>query len=123
MKPAQLDLPTIWRGCTWENVILTWKDNNGNPFDLTGWTPYCQTRSGTNLNPVVTNASAGQTKLSLTRFQSAAMNLGNQQWDWVWWNDVPNGTKYPPILSGTVLVDQPTTHTFTEPNPEEPPPQ
>lgn len=115
MKPGKLDLPTIWRGCTWSPVLLKWKNENGTPFNLNGWTPYASTRGGFSLNAVVTNAADGETRISMPRVLTEQMPLGVQQWDWVWWQNAPTGTKYPPILSGTVLVDQPTTHNFPVP--------
>ena len=111
MTPGQLILPTIWRGRTWLPTVFTWKDANGNPFDLTNWTPNAQTRSGNSLNALVTDAAAGQTILQMPFAQTTDMKLGVEQWDWNWTFNagLPGEIRYPPILTGTVLVDQPTS--------------
>jgi hypothetical protein len=101
--PSQLDLPIIWRGCTWPVITLTWKDQNGNPFNLTGWTARAQSQN-INLNPLITNAAQGITTLSLTATQTASLKLGVEEWDWVW---SQNGTVYPPVLSGMVPIREP----------------
>lgn len=107
MKPGKLDLPTIWRGCTWPVITLTWLDSNGDPIDLTGWTPSAHSKS-INLNAAVTDAVNGVTTISLTKTQTANLKLGEEQWDWIWSN---NGTKLPPLLAGTVKIKEPTTST------------
>jgi hypothetical protein len=112
MIPGPLNLPTIWRGCDWLPVILKWKDANGNPFDLTGWTPFAETRSGISLNPVVIDVAGGITMIQLYKTTTELMKLGVEEWDWVWWQNAPSGTKYPPILSGKIPVMEPTTHDF-----------
>ena len=113
MTPGPLQLPTIWRGCTWQPTLLKWKDANGNPFDLTGWVGFAQTRSGNSLNVATTNVAGGETTVSMSFEETAAMKLGVEQWDWVWVYDLggPDEVRYPPILYGTVLVDQPTART------------
>lgn len=108
MKPGPLNLPIIWRGCEWQAIPMKWKNQDGTPFNLAGWTPLAMTRSGISLNPVVTDEEGGITSISLTRTQTESMKLGVEQWDWVWWDTV-NDIVYPPTLSGTILVDQPTT--------------
>lgn len=112
MKPGPLNLPTIWRGCDWQDIIFRWKTPDGEPFDLSLWIPVAQTRTGVSLNAVVTNADAGITKLSLPRATTAAMKLGQEQWDWVWAYIGPPSVVYPPILSGNVIVAQPDTRTI-----------
>lgn len=114
MKPGLVILPTIWRGCDWLPVIFKWKDPDGNPFDLTDWSPFVETRSGFSLQPVITDVAGGIVQLALNPTQSALMKLGVEQWDWVWaykFNTVDQ-IKYPPIVAGTVCVDEPTTHDF-----------
>ncbi len=113
MKPGKLDLPTIWRGCDWPSVALNWKDSDGNPFNLTGWRPRAFTRSGYDLHAVILNRPAGKTQISLTRDQTALLNLGIQQWDWIWENvsDPVVPYRYPPFLSGNVTIKDPITPT------------
>lgn len=112
MKPGKLDLPTIWRGCEYPAIILKWKNPDGTPFNLAGWLPFAETRTGISLNPIITDEENGVTQMSLNRLETGGMKLGVEQWDWVWWNSGNGNTLYPPILSGSVLVDQPTTHDF-----------
>lgn len=116
MKPGNLILPTIWRGCDWQDVILSWKNPDGTPFDLRYWTPAAQTRTGVSLNPVVTDPIGGVTKISLPRETTGSMKLGTEQWDWVWTYENPDPLiekiVYPPIISGTVLIAQSETRTI-----------
>jgi len=108
MNPSQLNLPTIWRGCLYDSIVLQWKDQNGNPFDLTGWTPSAMTRNGVNLNAVVTQAVNGFTRLSMTQVQTAPLKLGVDNWDWIW---TYGGVTQQPSLSGSVEVKEPYTPT------------
>jgi hypothetical protein len=108
MIPAKYNLPTIWRGCDWTPVILRWKDQNGNPVDLTGWTPSATADNSYNLNPVVLDIMNGVTQLSMPAAQTILIPLGTIAWDWVWTLDSPQ-IIYPPILSGIIPVKQPNT--------------
>lgn len=111
MKPGPLILPTIWRGCDWQDVIFKWKDGNGDPFNLHLWIPVVQTRTGVSLNPTITDATGGVTKLWLPRLTTADMRLGEEQWDWIWAYAGSPQTVYPPILSGKLLIAQSETRT------------
>lgn len=113
MIPGRYDLPTIWRGCDWAAVIFKWKDANGNPINLTGKTPYVQTSGGINLNPQITDSAGGVVTLSLTKAETASVKPGDQKWDWIWWENVPQGTKYPPFIKGTVPIREPETDQFS----------
>lgn len=114
MIPKQVDLPTIWRGCDWPAITLRWKDANGNPLDLSGWTPFCQTVTGLTLNPqVVGSPLDGVTTLSLTKTDTSGFKLGEVAWDWIWWSNQPTGIKYPPFLTGKLPVKDPYTEVFT----------
>ena len=104
MKPGKLDLPTIWRGCDWAAVTLNWKDQNGNPFDLTGWTPVAHSVN-INLNAVVTDAVNGVTQISMTAAQTGSLALRQEAWDWIFQNI--NGQVSPPLLSGTLTIKEP----------------
>lgn len=113
MRPAKLDLPIIWRGCTWPAILLIWKDVNGDPMDLTNWTPFAQTTTGINLNPIIVDTINGITTLHMSREETADLRLGTVGWDWVWWfNQSGNGFKYPPVLSGNIQIKEPTTKDF-----------
>lgn len=116
MTPGNLLLPTIWRGCDWQEIFLKWKNPDGTPFNLNRWTPAAQTRTGVSLNPVVTDVLGGVTKISLPRTTTAEMKLGVEQWDWVWTYQDPDpmidNVVYPPILSGQVTIAQSDTRTI-----------
>lgn len=115
MKPGKYDPPVIWRGCDWLPITLIWKDQNGNPINLSGLTPYAQSVDGLSLNPVVTDEANGVTQMSLPKSQTGNLKLGKIAWDWVWWDNVPIGTKYPPMLHGTLTIKQPDTQNFISP--------
>ena len=66
MTPGKLDLPSIWRGCDWGPVTFTWKDQNGDRIDLSGWIPKVFAISFS-LGAQVQDPSHGVTTLSLTR--------------------------------------------------------
>jgi hypothetical protein len=103
MKPAPVDLPTIWRGCTWEAIILRWKDRNGQPIDLTDWLPVATTAQFS-LNARKQGA-AGETRMSMSKEDTAVLKLGVYQWNWIWHNT--DGTVPPPFLAGIVEVKNP----------------
>jgi hypothetical protein len=105
MKPGRLDLPTIWRGCTYDTVTLVWKDSSGNPFDLTGWSAKAQSRN-IDFAPAVTDPINGVTTISLPATYTLNLRLGVERWDWLWFH---NSTVTPPILSGNVEVKDPQT--------------
>jgi hypothetical protein len=105
MKPGNLDLPTIWRGCTYDTITLVWLDATGAPFDLTGWTPMAMSIN-INLNARVIDAPNGVTTMSLPFQTTSGLRLGIEKWDWIWQH---SGTITPPILSGTVEIKDPQT--------------
>lgn len=113
MKPAPLDLPTIWRGCDWGPVILKWKDPNGDPINVSGWRPRAESLN-INLNARITNLAQGITQMSLDRAQTANLKLGVETWDWIW-EQLSNGQfRYPPFLSGKVAIKEPQTSTLLQ---------
>lgn len=112
MIPGHLDLPTIWRGCDWPVITLKWKDQNGNPIDLTGYTPLATANNSYNLNPVVIDRVNGVTQLSMPASQTAFVKLGDMSWDWIWLRDSP-AFRWPPVLSGKIPVREPNTNGST----------
>lgn len=103
MKPGKLDLPTIWRGCTWPVITLRWKDANGNPFNLTNWTATAQSQNI--VFPVtIDDPVNGETQISLSPTQTQGLKLGVEFWDWVW---SYYQVVWPPVLAGKVEVKQP----------------
>ena len=118
MKPGSLDLPVIWRGCEYAPITFQSRDQTGNPFELTGWSPLAMTRNGTNLNAVITDVENGVTQITMSPAQTGNLKLGTVNWDWVWFfNDVPQ----PPILTGSIPVKEPLTN-ISAPLPPSPPP-
>jgi hypothetical protein len=124
MKPGKLDLPIIWRGCDWPRVVLKWKDANGQPFDLGGWSPKATTTSGYDLRASITDPVNGITQMFLTHTDTAEFDLGTQSWDWIWESfDNPQVPyRYPPFLQGSVTIKEPVTGgPPPPPAPERPP--
>lgn len=107
MKPGKLDLPTIWRGADWPPVTLVWKDQNGDPFNLTGWTPTAKSIN-LNLNPTVTHATTGITQIVRSKVENTGIKLGIEAWDWVWVRD-SDGYEFPPFLAGNVTIKEPVS--------------
>lgn len=109
MKPGKLDLPPIWRGCDWGPVIFKWKDQNGDPLDVSQWQAVVQSLN-INLNPSITDGPNGVTQIALTRAQTSVIKQGVEAWDWIWQR--PQGTyRYPPFLSGKVEIKEPVSGT------------
>ncbi len=105
MKPGRYDLPTIWRGSTYSTIYFRWLDANGNAIGLTGWTPLAKSKT-IDFHPEVTNPLAGITALSLTKEETANLDLGVQEWDWVWIH--ADGSRTNPLIFGYVEVKEPT---------------
>lgn len=114
MIPGHLDLPTIWRGCDWPPITMRWKDQNGNPMNLAGYTPLATANNSYNLNPVVTDEANGVTQISMTKEQTKSVKLGEMSWDWIWIRNSPP-LRYPPHLSGKIPVKEPNTNGSTPP--------
>jgi hypothetical protein len=119
MKPAKLDLPTIWRGCDWGPVTLKWKNANGDPINLTpnpttgaAWKPRAFTLNF-NLNAAIVNPVLGETRILLSRSQTASLKLGVERWDWIWEHVIGFPPivdyRYPPFLSGMIAIADPVT--------------
>ena len=106
MKPAPVNLPIIWRGCDWAPVIFRWKDADGDPIDLTLWTPFVET-SDFDLHPIITDAFGGIAQLALTSDQTANLKLGVYPWDWIW--QAQSSTPSEEIVTAGTDPDQPVT--------------
>lgn len=119
MKPAKLDLPTIWRGCDWGPVILKWKDQNGQPINLSGWQPKAQSLN-VDLQPVITDTAQGITQMALSRVDTANLRMGTENWDWIW-ERIAGQYRFPPFLAGRVIIKEPLTSTNGQ-HPIGPPP-
>jgi hypothetical protein len=105
MKPATLDLPTVWRGCSYTPVLIQFFDQDGNPIDVTGWTARARARSF-NLNALVLNYAQGIAKVSLTKEQTENLRLGVEDWDFIW---VKDGVAVQPFFRGKIPISQPRT--------------
>ena len=106
MKPGKLDLPTIWRGCAYQLVRIDWKDNDGNPIDVSGWTPTAYTRDFQFLVEVPDPVN-GKTAIRHPATQN--LKLGVTNWDFIWTqNDAPNTVSIP-FLKGSVEIKEPVT--------------
>ena len=107
MKPASVDLPTIWRGSDWAAVFFYWKDQNGNPFNLTGWTFRAQTKDFDLHGQIQPPATSGLTAVILTHEVTGTFSLGVETWN-CWFID-PTGNVSPPLLGGKVEVKEKIT--------------
>jgi len=106
MIPVKVDLPTIWRGCDWPAVTFVWKDHDGNPFDLSHYTPIVGTGGKFSLHPRVTEPTQSVTTLELNSQETSELDIGDYQWDWLW--QYTTGYIFPVIfMSGSVPVRQP----------------
>lgn len=80
---------SIQQGSDWE-IALVWKDDAGNPVNVTGWKARMQVRTdlfATRTQMQVTNPSLGGTfgeiRLSATATQTAAILVDRQKLTWV----------------------------------------
>lgn len=105
MIPGQLNLPVIWRGTDYPTVTLRWKDVNGDPFNLSGWTPYAKTQDF-DFVVTVTDAPNGVTTITLAKADTASLKLGVRGWDWTWVHNSAPAYTWPPFLAGKVEVKQ-----------------
>jgi hypothetical protein len=108
MKPGRYNLPTIWRGSTYDTITFTWLDINGNPIDLTGWIPHA-TSLHIDLNPQIVDVLNGVTSIGFTKQQTPNLRLGVEIWDWIF--EMPGGERTTPLLQGIVEVKDPATTT------------
>jgi len=105
MKPGNLNLPIIWRGCDWDIITFKWKDLDGNPFNLTNWFPFASTTKFS-LGARVTDAVHGVTVISLGHDATRELKQGEYEWSWLW-SYLPTGIITPPVLAGRVIVKTP----------------
>jgi hypothetical protein len=106
MKPGKLDLPTLWRGCSYPGFTLVWLFSAGGaPIDLTNWRPLAKSKS-IDFHPVVYDPINGGTYIYLNYQETTGLPLGVEQWDWIWFN-VVTGFVTPPLLSGTITIKEP----------------
>src|SRR4029077_15462048 len=120
MKPGHVDLPTLWRGCSYPGFTFIWLFSAGGiPIDLTNWTPFARSKN-IDFHPVVSDAVNGVTYIYLTYDETENLPLGVEEWDWIWYNNV-TGFVTPPLLAGTITIKQLQTKRGA-PRPPPPPP-
>jgi len=103
-----LNLPDIWRGSTYPDIVLTWLDVNGNPINLTGWSPVAKSLN-IDFHPQITDAVNGLTSISFSKDETALFQLGVELWDWRWIksNAPLTDTISTPLLRGYVQIKEP----------------
>ena len=108
MKPGRLNLPDIWRGSSYPDITFTWLDANGDPVDLTGWTPVAKSLN-IDFHPQITDPSNGVTTVSFSKDETARFVLGVELWDWRWIKDNTPlvNTITTPVLRGFVQIKEP----------------
>jgi hypothetical protein len=110
--PGALDI-TIYQGADW-TLPLTWLDDDGDPYDLSGWDFRVQIRDtqndvllaelSTGNGKIVVGSTSPNITLALPHAETAA-------YSWVWgiWElepTEPGGGIRPPLLKGRAVVEQ-----------------
>jgi hypothetical protein len=114
MTAATLNL-NVARGVTLGPIQINCKDTSGNPVNLAGWTAFAQVRLNpagplvADLEPTVTNPSAGQITINLTAAQTAALTPGAFCWDLLM--ERPTGEVDGPFVTGSFVVARTITRT------------
>jgi hypothetical protein len=108
VKAGTYNLPIIWRGSSYPEIVFTWLDANGNPIDITNWTPLAQSLN-IDLSPQIVDPVGGVTSISFSQTETANLKLGVESWDWVFESN-DGLTRSTPLLSGTVEVKDPVTN-------------
>lgn len=113
MIPGALDL-VIYRGTSF-SVQFNCLDENGDPVDLTGWTPYSQARDKPggrlviDLQPtIIPPASNGQVLISLTEDQTEALDHGIYVWSFQA-QQPSSGPVLGPFIAGRFVVNDEST--------------
>ena len=114
MTPFKLDL-TVTKGITFGPILFTFKDSNGDPFDLTGWQPHAHARSSPgakskiDLAPAITDAAAGEAEIPVKTDEVTLSYLaGELSWDLIL--ESPGGVRIGPLFKGDFLVKEIITH-------------
>lgn len=114
MIPASLDL-VIYRQVTF-SLGINCLDANGNPVNITGWTPFAQVRDKPggrlviDLQPTISNAVTGSVLIALTADQTEALDHGTYQWDFQM-QQPTSGPILGPFLAGQFIVKDSVTNT------------
>ena len=107
MGATKLDLE-ITAGTTFGPVVITCKDSDAAPIDLTGWTVWAQVRKTTlgeiahDLSPIISDPTAGKITIAQTDEQTATIKAGAFQWDLLLENS--EGERLGPIVAGACNI-------------------
>jgi hypothetical protein len=105
MTPATFDF-TIYRGVAFGPLLLYMKDTDGNPVNLTGWTPFVNSRNNLgqkfDLQPVITNPATGEVTIQFNYTQTPGFKSGDQPYDLLF--RYTTGQIIGPFLTGIVHV-------------------
>ena len=106
-SPQRLDLD-ISKGSVFGPVVFTAVDKNGNAFDLTNWQVFAKStndfRQLNDLQPLITNAVAGQIMIQLTQQQTDSFSVGRNRWDLILQR--PTGERLAPYYGGNLTVSE-----------------
>lgn len=106
MRPENVDL-YLYKG-DYVELLLTIRDSEGNPINLTGYTPSASIRSSHSsetaypFTATITNASGGQVRLLLPTSVSTTIPPGSHVWDFQLTNASGNARTY---FTGDVTVE------------------
>jgi hypothetical protein len=113
MTGAKLDIQ-ILAGITLGPIELKFKDKNGDPVDLTGWSAWAQVRKTYlgaiihDLSPSITDAEQGVVTISQTDEQTSSIDhIGAFQWDLILQNT--SGQRLGPLVAGSCVINKPIT--------------
>ena len=109
MTPATLNLSMV-AGATFGPVTMTFKDGDGNPINLTGWSVWAEARihaTVINLAPTITDAAGGVVTISMTDEQTSLFEANQLNWDIMLEN--PSGERHGPYIKGTLTITRAVT--------------
>lgn len=110
MTPGNLNLE-IYQGITFGPLILTCKDEAGDPVDLEDFEVFADVRQtppceiSFSFGPEITDAAEGEITILISDEDTNDLPLGAFFWDLVLQN--PSGARMGPYLAGSVTVRQP----------------
>lgn len=107
---------TLEQGSTYDSPQLTWKDGNGTPYDLTGWTARMHVRSKisdattlleltTENGRIILGGVLGTINLHLTALETADITWSEGVYDL----ELVNGTYVKRFMGGKITVSKEVT--------------
>jgi hypothetical protein len=110
-SPPRFDIDVV-KGSIFGPVMFTAVDATGNPINLTNWQVFAKSTNGFgqiyDLQPLVSNAAAGQIVIQLTQQQTDLFSIGRNRWDFMLQR--PTGERLPPFLGGNLTVTEPVSN-------------